>query len=139
MMGTGHPMAHALVALPQERFAQVAEAWGCAAARQLLLDRVPGPARVLVAGDNLAVIRYCASQGMLRQPGMAGPLHTSLTKVAVVGHSLTWIAVRRKHNKAADALATEALQWAADLRDRGSLAQTVRFLDGAPGGAAGHH
>ena len=117
--GDRRPLAHAFVALPDEQHAQVAEAWGCAAAIKILMAHANCSSRILFAGDNLAVVRFAAAQGFLKRPSMAGPLHTYLSRLSLTGHLSTWIAVRRRHNKAADALATHALSLALDLRERG--------------------
>ena len=134
--GQRQPLAHALVALPDEKYAQVAEAWGAAAAIMLLLRQGRGSMRVLFAGDNLAVVRYGAAQGFLRNPALAGPLHTFLSRLSITGHLATWIAVRRKHNKAADLLATLALELAVGLRDQGIHGRQVTIAKGWPAALA---
>ena len=92
---------------------------GCAAAIKILMAHADCSSRILFAGDNLAVVRCAAAQGFLKRPSMAGPLHTYLSRLSLTGHLSTWIAVRRRHNKAADALATHALSLALDLRKQG--------------------
>ena len=131
-LGDRPPVAHAIVALPDDRHAQVAEAWGCAAAIMLVLKHVSRTSRVLFVGDNLAVVRFAAAQGTLRQPSMAGPLHTFLSKLSLTGHLTAWVAVRRRHNKAADALATRGVLDAAELHHGGTHGKHVHLGLGWP-------
>ena len=73
----------------------------------------------MIAGDNLAVIRYGAAQGRLHRPEMQGILEGVLARLAAAGWNLGWLAMRRCFNTAADALATAALRGAADLARAG--------------------
>ena len=102
------------VLLPAESDAQVAEAWGAHAALSLL-DVVPPAVSVRIAGDNLAVVRYCAAHGRLRRPDMAMPLERPLGDLSLSGRTVEWMAVPRRLNGAADAIATHALQTSATL------------------------
>ena len=51
----------ASVALPNERWAPVAEAWGIRLALLLIQRAPPGCRSVHVAGDNVAVVRFAAA------------------------------------------------------------------------------
>ena len=117
--GTRRVIARALVALPGEPHAQVAEAWGAKLAVDLLTAHAPGDRRAQVIGDNLAVVRYGAERGALRRPGMHGPLAAALARAAEKGWHLSWTAVRRRLNEAAAAAATSAVHWAHQLRQQG--------------------
>ena len=128
-LGSRHRLADASVALPGERFAQVAEAWGLRLAGGLLLSNascVDVARTVLVAGDNLAVVRYGAAQGRLHRPEMQGILESILesilAKLPAAGWSISWLAMRRCFNGAADKLATAALNVASVLAQAGKMA-----------------
>ena len=60
-------IATCLVPLPTEEHAQIAEAWGCRAALDMVRSHTPAGSRVTVTGDNLAVVRQGAGQGGIRQ------------------------------------------------------------------------
>ena len=62
---------------------------------------------------------------------MAGPLNAAFTALSMEGHLPTWIAVRRRHNKGADALATHALGLAAAMRATGAR-RSIILGDGWP-------
>ena len=127
-------IARAQVAIPWDAGAQVAEAFGCCAALSLLehVDTDPRSARIV--GDNLGVIRYCAGTARLRRATMQAQLERSVGNVLARGWSLTWQAVRRRLNTAADVLATSGVRWAAQLADAGQYAvQThVQWHDDDP-------
>ena len=125
--GSRKVLARALVALPGEPHAQVAEAWGGKLSTDLLTTLAPADRRAHVIGDNLAVVRYGAERGALRRPGMHGPLAASLARAAEKGWHLAWTAVRRRLNKAADAAATTAVHWAHRLRQQGCTAPVVHI------------
>ena len=61
-------MRRAVIGLPGEAHAQVAEAYGCRAGLRMLLDIRCEVRAARVAGDNLNVVRYCASEGRIRKP-----------------------------------------------------------------------
>ena len=108
----------AFVALPAEQYAQVAEAWGLRLGCQLLdkYDSHSLPCRsACVIGDNLPVVRYAASQGRLHRPHMQALLEHPLARLALSAWNLSWMAVRRRFNAAADEAATKALLAAAPL------------------------
>ena len=125
---TGLPrcIAQAIVALPGCDNAQLAEAVGCRIALQTLTQLVPGRRAARIVGDNLAVIRYCAGNARMRRPYLQAQLELGLRNALQQGWQLTWQAVRRRLNRAADALATEGLRWAAQLRQLGDLNMQVR-------------
>ena len=110
------------MALPDEPHAQVAEAWGAKLGLDLLRDTKADVRRARVIGDNLGVVRYGAEMGALRNPAMHRPLADALAAIAEGGWHLRWRAVRRRLNKAADAVATEAVLWAHRLRADGQFA-----------------
>ena len=84
-----------------------------------------GPPWWPVAGDNLAVVRYGAAQGRLHRPEMQGILESVLAKLPAAGWSISWLAMRRCFNGAADKLATAALDVASVLAQAGKM---VPFL-----------
>ena len=112
-------LARTTVALPDVQHAQEAEAWGCCVALELLEAANPEIRRARVAGDNLAVVRYCAAEGRLRRPAMQCLLGGPLARLATGGWAVDWLAVRRRLNRAADELATEGVFRAAALAAEG--------------------
>ena len=114
------------IALPNQKTAPIAEAWGLkAAARLLHAQRVPRQRRsVRIVGDNLAVIRYGASLGKLAQPHMHAVLDGILDTLNEQGWDCEWVAVRRRYNKEADCVATYAVHQARELLGRGVLDPT---------------
>ena len=94
-----------------------------------------------MSGDNLAVVRYGAGQGMLRREAMFSRLDGRLGALLSRGWDIQWRAVRRRLNRAADALATVGVQWAAQLQlDEGREEQRYTWqwdTDGAPLGRTG--
>ena len=98
---------------------QVAEACGCRAALALLAA-TPGLGHsARVVGDNLAVVRYGAGTGRFKRLILQAQLEQALGPLAARGWLLTWQAVRRRLNKAADRLATLGVFWAEALRRAG--------------------
>ena len=93
--------------------------------------------RVRASGDNLAVVRYCAAQGRLRRPAMQAVVEPGLAALSRGGWDVAWQAVRRRLNVAADAAATEAVQWAGRLREGGATEPRVR-VRWARGPPCGH-
>ena len=69
-------------------------------------------------GDNLAVIRYCAGAARLKRVNMQAHLEPNLAAVLARGWQLTWQAVRRRLNQAADTFATAGTRWARALQDQ---------------------
>ena len=72
-----------------------------------------------MAGDNLKVIRYFASEGRTRKPQIQELLEGPVGDCAVRGWALNWAAVRRRENEAADEAATEGVYMAAGLAEQG--------------------
>eukprot|EP00972_Heterocapsa_arctica_P091661 13519453-Heterocapsa_arctica.AAC.1 len=60
-----------------------------------------------MVGDNLAIIRYAASQGRLRHPSMQLVLDDPLKELVMTGWETSWLAVRSKVNSAAHAYAND--------------------------------
>ena len=81
-----------------------------------------------VAGDKLQVVRFCAGNARLHAPALHDHLDQGLSDLAVEGWKVTWHAVRRRLNKAADGCATAGLMWAAHLADSGASDVTVCIL-----------
>ena len=117
------------MALPACDNAQVAEAWGLRLALGLLVECRGAGRLATVVGDNLAVIRYGASQGHLRRPHMQGLLEAPLARAALGAWAIAWFAVRRCFNAAADSVATEAVLEALRLAASGSTSPVVSFRD----------
>ena len=78
-----------------------------------------------IAGDNLQAIRFCAGTARLHAPALHEHLDHGLADLAVEGWKVTWHAVRRRLNQAADGCATAGLLWAAHLVASGPTATTV--------------
>ena len=115
-----------MVALPGEAYAQVAEAWWCRLALELLQAVHADPRTARMVGDNLAVIRYGAGTQRLRRTALQQVVDAALPTTLAAGWILDWLAVRRRFNQAADAVATEAVQWAHRLRRQGERAPSQR-------------
>ena len=75
----------AVIGLPGEARAQVAEAYGRRVGLRLLLDIRSGTRVTRVAGDNFNVVRYCASERRLRRPHMQELLEGPLGDCAARG------------------------------------------------------
>ena len=106
-------LARTILALPEGPHAQEAEAGGCGEALDLLLaHHGAATRRVLISGDNLAVIRYCAGTGRLRREAMFARLDYRLATLLSQGWNIQWRAVRRRLNQATDSLATAGVHWA---------------------------
>ena len=119
-------IARILVAMPGEQHAQIAEARAAAAGLDLLLSQSPDTRYAAVAGDNLAVVRFCCAQGRLRQPAMHQLLDPRLSTAHERGWVLDWQAVRRRLNCEADEVATMAVRWAASLFAQGIMDERSR-------------
>ena len=78
-----------------------------------------------VAGDNLNVVRYCASEGRIRKPQIQELLEGPLGDCAARGWALRWTAVRRIENEAADSAATEGVYMAARMANRGETGPRI--------------
>jgi hypothetical protein len=105
----------AFLALPNGDNAQLAEAMGGRLAINLLRASGAACRQASVVGDNLQAVRFCAGTSRLHNPDLHEHLDQGLADLAVEGWDVLWVAVRRRLNRAADACATAALQWAARL------------------------
>ena len=121
MGGPPRLVAAAVVAIPWNASAQLAEAFGCRAALELLWRYGEGAGRARVVGDNLAVIRYCAGTARLRARPQQALLEEALGGVGARGWQLDWQAVRRNLNSMADRHATRGVQWAVRCKEAGIL------------------
>eukprot|EP00959_Pyramimonas_sp_CCMP1952_P433465 9077244-Pyramimonas_sp.AAC.1 len=84
----------------------MAEVAGCRAGLALL-PHLRSPIRTApVVGDNLAAVRYGAGTARYRRLHLARQMEDALGQAGSAGWVLTWQAVRRRLNKAADSLAT---------------------------------
>ena len=90
------------------RLAVIAEAAGAALALRLLLQVHADVRQARVYGDCLPVVRFGAATGRLRHPLAHRPLAPALGQIRSAGWSLARHAIPRRHNQAADALATQA-------------------------------
>ena len=130
VLGGGAPqlVAQAVVAIPWNATAQMAEAMGCCAALSLLRRARGGPRRARIVGDNLAVVRYGAATASLCAVPQQAVLEVALAEAYVAGWHLEWQAVRRHLNTAADALATEGICLAVrEAREgRGSIVMRIQ-------------
>ena len=113
----------ALVALPNTASSSTAEAWGSKLAA-LIAGALPTTS-VRIAGDNLPIVRFCNGTGRLRNPTDALIIEGPLSRLSLLGKATEWFAVRRRFNKAADALATEAVNTARLLHDANALAPAL--------------
>jgi len=113
--GTRSVMARAVVAIPSHQHAAYAEAYGCYTALRWVVERGGDARTVRIAGDNLAVLRFCANVGRLRRPVLQGLLEGPLADAYARGWHIDWVAVRRRFNQEADGLATAGVHWARRL------------------------
>ena len=120
--GDRNPIAIASVSLPGQQWAPIAESYGLRLAVSLLLECSASPKTARMVGDNLAIVRYAASQGRLKHPSMQMVLDEPLKDLVSSGWETCWFAVRSKVNAAAHACANEALLLAGKLRALGRLA-----------------
>jgi hypothetical protein len=131
-------VAAACMALPGVEDSQVAEAWGAHLAMSLVLRLRRVVRRVRIFGDNLGVVRFCGAQGRLHRTCAQSVLEPGLTQLALAGWHVSWGAVRRRLNMAADAEATEGIFWARRLRDEGGAAPRTRVRWFASSGGDQH-
>ena len=96
-----------------------AEAWGGHLALDLLADCSASPREARLGGDNLAIVRFIASNGKLKEPRLRLILDHSLDRAQAIGWRLECVAIRRRFNKGADRAATTALEHARVLHDQG--------------------
>ena len=112
-------IAEAVIAIPTSATAQLAEATACRVGLDLLGRLTSAPRRARVVGDNLAAIRYGAGQGRFRHLPIMAQMEAGLQRLATLGWTTTWQAVRRRLNAAADRRATQGAQWAYELLQQG--------------------
>ena len=109
----------AVIGLPGKAHAQVAEAYECRIGLKMILEVQCEIRAARAAGDNLNVVRYCASEGRIRKPCIQELLEGPLGDRAVRGWAMNWAAVRRRENEAADEAATEGVYMAAGMVEQG--------------------
>ena len=131
-------VAAARMALGGVEDSQVAEAWGAHLAMSLVFRLRRVVRRVRILGDNLGVVRFCGAQGRLCRTCAQSILEPGLTQLALAGWQVSWGAVRRRLNMAADAEATEGIFWARRLRDEGGVAPRTRVRWFADSGVDRH-
>ena len=117
--GAPHRLASLVIAIPQPITAQVAEVTGCRGALGLLPQIGARHTSARVVGDNLGAIRYGAGNSRFRRLPLFAQMEHALRQSYLEGWDLTWQAVRRRFNQAADALATTGIEWARALHARG--------------------
>ena len=118
-------LATARVLLPAEAHAQVAEAWVGRLPFALLRSHRALAGATLVIGDNLAVVRFGASEGTLCKLALCAVLGPEIARCAQQGITPDWLAVRRRHNGAADSVATLAVLEARDRHDHSCTPRVV--------------
>eukprot|EP00972_Heterocapsa_arctica_P012914 1897139-Heterocapsa_arctica.AAC.1 len=82
-----------------------------------------------MVGDNLAIIKYAASQGRLRHPSMQLVLDSPLKELVMTGWETCWFAVRSKVNSAAHTCANDALLHAHSLHLQNSFEPEFSFCE----------
>ena len=112
-------IGRAVIGLPEQAHAQVAEAFGCKVGLRMLFDIRCEVRAARVAGDNLNLERYCASEGKIRKPHIQEHLEGPLGDCAARGWATDWAAIRRRENAAADSAATAGVYMAARMAERG--------------------
>ena len=125
--GQRRVIARAVIVMAGQGRACYAEAYGCRVALLWVADRGGIARAVRIAGDNLAVVRYCAHTGLLRRPLVHSLLERPLGDVYARGWCVDWIVVRRSLNREADAMATAGVFRAAGMADRGLVDTEVRW------------
>ena len=126
--GQRRVIARAVIAMPGQGHAWYAEAYGCRVALQWVADRGGFSRAVRIAGDNLAVVRYCAhAVFFLRRPLVHSLLERPLGDVYARGWCVDWVVVRKNLNREADAMATAGVFRAARLADHGVVDTEVRW------------
>ena len=122
-----------VIAIPRSITAQLAEVTGCRGAFSLLPAAHIPASSARVAGDNLGTIRYGAGSYRFRQLSLYSQMEQALSHAQQHGWLLSWQAVRRRFNEAADELATAGIAWAHALFQHGhSALQHVTFWHDRP-------
>ena len=133
--GTRAILARVSVALPGTQLAVVAEAWGCRVGLEVMMRHFPALRSCRVIGDNLAGVRYCAGHGRTRRPEVQAVLEGVLGRATACGWQLSWVAVGRRLNEAADAAAARGAARAAALAADGLFGPQVEvWFPSARGG-----
>ena len=88
----------------------------------MLANTTPDARAARVVGDNLAAARYGLGTGRYHHLHLCAQMDKGLRPLAETRWSITWQAVRRKLNVAADRLATLGAFWADRLRATGHAA-----------------
>ena len=126
--GRRRVIARASAAIPTAGSATLAEAWGLGIGLDLVIDSGGNmqERRVAIYGDNLAVIRFAAGTGHIKDAHAHALLADPLARLRAAGRTASWQAVRRRFNKAADADASAARDRASALAKEGSTAVISR-------------
>ena len=111
-----------IIAIPRSITAQLAEVTGCRGALGVLTRAHIPVSAARVAGDNLGTIRYGAGSSRFRQLSLYSQMEQALSHAQQHGWLLSWQAVRRRFNEAADELATAGIAWAHELYRQGHSA-----------------
>ena len=90
-------------------------------ALDLAFEEIGAGETVTIVGDNLAVVRYCASAGRLLRPELHAILDPALNRAASAGRAPAWMAVRRRYNVGADEAATAGCDAAATAVAAGAM------------------
>ena len=118
-------IARAVIGLPGQAHAQIAETYGCRKGLKMPADTQCRLRAARIAGGNLNVVRYCGSEGRLKRPQIQDLLDGPLGDIAARGWALSWTAIRRRLDGAADVATTEGVFLAATLADKGSYETQV--------------
>ena len=103
--GSLAPLAKVVVSLPSVVSAPLAEAHGARAALAFLRGLGARGRRAEMTGDNLGVVRCCATTGRVKNPFIDDTFDVAFQDAALLGWDISWSAVRRRFNKDADAAA----------------------------------
>jgi hypothetical protein len=127
-------IARAIMAIPENCNATLAEAHACGMALRLLSSlarehwETHGTVlRACVLGDCIPVVRYAAAQARFRAANLRGPIDRGLEQVADIGWHITWQAVNRRHNQQAHSLARSGVNWANHIARRGTNEQRTHM------------
>ena len=97
--------------------------------------RDSGLLRARVVGDNVQVVRYCASQCRLRSFASREPVDAAWCSAVAQGWALDWRLVRRQLNVHAHELSRAAAGWAASRQMAGEAGSRIIYsvpLSGGP-------
>ena len=110
-------LARTVVALPEVCEVVVAEAYGCAAALELLAHIRVSLRSARVIGDNPLLVRHGAAVGRVRHIQAETLMASALTQATANGWALSWTLVGRDSNRAAHGAASDGAAWARVRRD----------------------